>query len=302
MDWFRWWHGTVTDPKFQWVARRCKQPAANVVSVWACLLECASNATQCNADATRGNVASFDCNVIDVLLGLDDGSVKAIFDAMTEKGLIENGRLTMWDARQPKREDSGNPNTGALSSTERSRLHREKVKREATHATEMQRNATHGNDREDKSREEIKEANASVDSNANASSVDLLGDGIQEEIDRTEGALHCPVARIVSAYHELMPKNPRVKVLSDKRKRSIAARWRDAASLDCEPFGYSTVADGLKAWKEFFVVCSESDFLTGRGRPRPGQPPFLADIDFLMSPDGFAKCIENKYHREVNEQ
>lgn len=154
MAWLRWWEGTVTDPKFQWVARRSKQTAANVIAVWACLLECASTATQCNADATRGNVASFDCNDIDVLLGLDDGSVKQIFDAMVEKNLIADDRLASWDERQPKREDSGNPNTGALSSTERSRLRREKLKREATGGDAMQRGATHSNDREDKSRED----------------------------------------------------------------------------------------------------------------------------------------------------
>lgn len=155
MDWLRWWHGTVNDPKFGWVARKSGQTVASVVAVWACLLECASTATHCNADATRGNVASFDCNVADVLLGLDDGSVQSIYDAMVEKKMIDCGRLTKWDERQPKREDSGNPNTGALSSTERSRLHREKKKRDATDATEMQRSATHEHDRLDKSREDI---------------------------------------------------------------------------------------------------------------------------------------------------
>ncbi len=160
MDWFRWWHGTVTDPKFQWVSRRCGQPLANVVAVWACLLECASTATQGNADATRGNVASFDCNVIDVLLGLDDGAVQKILDAMTEKNLIVDKFIAGWDGRQPKREDSGNPNTGALSSTERSRIRRENLKREATQGNDMQRTATQGNDRVEESREE--ESNKSV--------------------------------------------------------------------------------------------------------------------------------------------
>jgi uncharacterized phage protein (TIGR02220 family) len=152
MDWFRWWHGTVTDPKFQWVSRRCGQPLANVVAVWACLLECASTATQGNADATRGNVASFDCNVIDVLLGLDDGTVQKILSAMTEKKLIADDFIAGWDGRQPKREDSGNPNTGALSSTERSRLHREKLKRDATCGDAMQRDATQSNDRGEEKR------------------------------------------------------------------------------------------------------------------------------------------------------
>jgi hypothetical protein len=155
MDWLRWWHGTVTDPKFQWVARKSDQGLGNVLAVWAAVLECASNATQCNADATRGNVASFDCNDFDVLLGLDDGCVQRIYDAMIEKKLIQEGRLSQWEARQPKREDSGNPSTGALSSTERSRLRREKQKRDATESNGKQRNAPACTARLDKSREEV---------------------------------------------------------------------------------------------------------------------------------------------------
>lgn len=154
MDWFRWWHGTVTDPKFQWVARKSGQPVGSVIAVWAALLECASTATQGNADATRGNVASFDCTDYDVALGFEDGTVQAIFSAMEQKGLIADRCIAKWNERQPKREDSGNPNTGALSSTERSRLRREKLKREATDATQMQRDATQCNDREEEKRRE----------------------------------------------------------------------------------------------------------------------------------------------------
>lgn len=157
MDWFRWWHGTVTDPKFQSVARKTGYPVGSVIAVWAALLECASNATQCNADATRGNVASFHCNDFDVLLGFEDGTVQSIFEAMKDRGLIVGNEIARWNDRQPKREDSGNPNTGALSSTERSRLHRERKKHSETTCNDMQRNATLGNDRLDKSREEEKQ-------------------------------------------------------------------------------------------------------------------------------------------------
>jgi hypothetical protein len=156
MDWFRWWHGTVTDPKFQWVSRRCGLSLAEVIAVWACLLECASTATQGNADATRGNVASFDCNDYDVLLGLGDGQVEKILAAMVDKKLIVEGRIAGWDGRQPKREDSGNPNTGALSSTERSRNYREKKRLEETQRNEVQRDATQGNNRIEEIREELK--------------------------------------------------------------------------------------------------------------------------------------------------
>ena len=107
----------------------------------------------------------------------------------------------------------------------------------------------------------------------------------------------CPVGAIVNLYHEHMQDNPRVRVLDDARKKSIAARWKQAAKLDCKPFGYHTQAEGLAAWTKFFEVCAQSVFLTGKAKPQPGKPPFLADIDFLMSPSGFKSCLENKYHR-----
>lgn len=109
----------------------------------------------------------------------------------------------------------------------------------------------------------------------------------------------CPIGSLVNLYHECMPNNPQVRVLNDARKGAIRQRWREAATVDGEPFGYKTVDEGLVAWRIFFETCAESDFLTGRAPTQPGKPPFLADIDFLFSPGGFAKILENKYHREA---
>ncbi|MCS6601675.1 helix-turn-helix domain-containing protein [Burkholderia pseudomallei] len=111
----------------------------------------------------------------------------------------------------------------------------------------------------------------------------------------------CPVQAIVDAYHEAMPDNPRVKVVNAARKRTIAARWQEASRLACRPFdgGYETQTAGLAKWHEFFTICARSTFLTGHAPPQPGRPPFVADIDFLTSPSGFAHCLENKYHREM---
>lgn len=115
----------------------------------------------------------------------------------------------------------------------------------------------------------------------------------------TEKMPTCPAEEIVSLYHEAMPLNPPVKNLNDARKKAIRARWKEAALLHCKPFGYNNREDGLKAWRNFFEVCAESEFLTGRASAQQGKPPFVADIDFLISPSGFTKCIENKYHREA---
>ncbi len=112
--------------------------------------------------------------------------------------------------------------------------------------------------------------------------------------------LPCPVERIVELYHELMPLNPRCKVLNKQRRSHITARWKEASKLDTFPFkgGYDTQAQGLECWRKFFATCAESDFLTGKARPAPGRKTFIATIDFLMSPEAFAKTLENTYHRE----
>jgi hypothetical protein len=149
------------------------------------------------------------------------------------------------------------------------------------------------------------EPNGSVNSGKQSPEIDVVGsEAVDRKVTPESGepttALPCPVGAIVNLYHEHMGGNPRVRVLDDARKKSIAARWKQAAKLDCKPFGYQTQAEGLAAWAKFFKVCAQSDFLTGKAKPQPGKPPFLADIDFLMSPSGFKSCLENKYHREAS--
>jgi len=183
------------------------------------------------------------------------------------------------------------------------------AKRVANHRAENQCNAPNVTDalaREEKKREELKpkEANASVNSEAGASEIDADDSNATRKVTPKSGESNtalpsCPVGTIVNLYHQHMPENPRVRVLDDARKKAIGARWRQAARLECKPFGYATESDGIAAWERFFIVCASSAFLTGKAKPQPGKPPFLADIDFLMSPAGFKSCLENKYHREA---
>ena len=126
MNWFRWYTGTATDPKFLVVARLSGQNVASVVAVWAMLLERASDGvTQCDASVTqcdavkRGFVTGFDCESADVLLGLQAGAAEAILTALRKKGLLTGDEVTSWKKRQPKREDS---------SAERTRAYRERLK------------------------------------------------------------------------------------------------------------------------------------------------------------------------------
>lgn len=113
---------------------------------------------------------------------------------------------------------------------------------------------------------------------------------------KPEDALSCPIEKLVELYHDRLPVNPKCRVLNEQRRGAIRQRWREASRMTIAPFGYASQADGLTAWAEFFTVCADSDFLTGRVPPTPGRKLFIADLDFLMSPTGFARTLENRYH------
>lgn len=114
MEWLKWFVGATTDPKFAVIARRSKKNLASVIAVWAMLLERAGQADD------RGEVEGFDCEGADIVLGLEDGAACSILQAMRDKGLITNGRITNWDKRQRRDEPE--------AVKERKRLQREREK------------------------------------------------------------------------------------------------------------------------------------------------------------------------------
>ncbi|ATH82856.1 hypothetical protein CO724_17395 [Ectopseudomonas mendocina] len=171
MDWLRWWHGTVTDPKFQRVARMSGASVGEVLAVWACLLECASSVPECDASVTvrdaerdgrdegvtktvrvsRGDVTSFDCDDHDVLLGFGDGKTAAVVAALTDRGLIVGGRLASWDERQPLLRDSAGRRQS--SSAARSAAYRAR-KKAAQQSSQNERDESVTRDGSDVTRDE----------------------------------------------------------------------------------------------------------------------------------------------------
>lgn len=93
-----------------------------------------------------------------------------------------------------------------------------------------------------------------------------------------------PYEKIISLYHQYLPKNPVCQMLTAKRKASIGVRWR------------SGVMATLDDWTQYFKHCSTSEWLTGQCDPSPGRKRFVADIDFLINENNIVKIAENKYH------
>lgn len=131
IDWFRWHHGSVTDPKFQLVARKAGVGLPDVIAVWAFVLEKAS------ASEDRGSFGDLDHEAIDCLFCLDDGKTLSILEQMEVRGLVADGRITAWDKRQPKREREDDVSTNRV----REFRERQKAQTEATKRDETPRNA-----------------------------------------------------------------------------------------------------------------------------------------------------------------
>jgi hypothetical protein len=97
-SWLRLWHDMANDPKWRTIARASKQPIPSVIAVYIHILTEASLAdergrTQPNAE----DLAS--------ALDIEVDSVEAILVAM-EGRVIDSGRVSGWEKRQPIREDN----------------------------------------------------------------------------------------------------------------------------------------------------------------------------------------------------
>ena len=152
-QWLRLWHEMPNDPKWRTIARISGQPISLVLSVYLHLMVDASrNVTRGHADVTVEDMAS--------ALDVTDEQVEKIYSAMQGR-VMEGNKLTGWEKRQPKREDSGDGESGAKSAAERKREQRERerlaqIELEKQQCHEVSRNVTLDKDKdteEDKNKE-----------------------------------------------------------------------------------------------------------------------------------------------------
>ena len=134
-DWFRWWHGTVTDAKFGVISSKVGCSLSDVIAVWAYLLE-QSSECHVRGDVTRyvsvtdsvtRNVTRND-GVTEIVwaLRMSNESVTGIVTELCNAGMILDGRIEAWERRQPNREDA--VNTGSKTNAQRQKEYRERKK------------------------------------------------------------------------------------------------------------------------------------------------------------------------------
>lgn len=94
-----------------------------------------------------------------------------------------------------------------------------------------------------------------------------------------------PFEKITKLYHEILNNNPKLVVLTDKRKKQIKKIWL-----------YDKQHQNLQWWKEFFEYCNMSAFLTNQITSETHQT-FRVDFEWITNFNNFTKIIEEKYHR-----
>ena len=104
----------------------------------------------------------------------------------------------------------------------------------------------------------------------------------------------CDVQAVVALYHEALPELPAVRLMTDQRRRAVAAFWRfvlTSKRSDGTPRA-TTAADALAWIGGYFARARDNDFLMGRGGRAAGHENWQCDFDFLLSEKGKKHVIE----------
>lgn len=78
---------------------------------------------------------------------------------------------------------------------------------------------------------------------------------------------HCPHEKIIALYHECLPMLPTVRIWSEDRRKTLAARWRTLVNDK----GYQSEEEGLGWFKRLFGYIRRSRFLTGETPQKEGH-------------------------------
>lgn len=89
----------------------------------------------------------------------------------------------------------------------------------------------------------------------------------------------CPHEEIVELYNTRCQALPRVRELTERRRKAIRTRWRENATRQTVDW-----------WAYFFDQVASSPFLCGSN-----DRNWSADFDWLLKPENFVKVIEGRY-------
>ena len=198
-------------------------------------------------------------------LRLSDDELSETKALFKRKGFVDDDwNLLNWDKRQ----------FNSDSSTDRSRKHRE-AKKAAEQSIATLRN--------------VAATPPDTDTDINTEP-----DGSVGRADQKPAMPRCDVQAVVDRYHEALPELPTVRLMTDQRRRAVAAFWRfvlTSKRSDGTPRA-TTAADALAWIGGYFARARDNDFLMGRGGRAAGHENWQCDFDFLLSEKGKKHVIE----------
>lgn len=104
----------------------------------------------------------------------------------------------------------------------------------------------------------------------------------------------CDTQSVVDLYHDTLPELPRVRLMTDGRRKAMSAFWRFVlTSKKSDGSPRATNADEAMKWiGGYFARARDNDFLMGRGHKAPGHEGWQCDFDFLLTEKGKKQVIE----------
>lgn len=96
-----------------------------------------------------------------------------------------------------------------------------------------------------------------------------------------------PFDEIAAAYNATMTRLPRVREMTDARKRAIRRAWEESPQRRS--------VEGF--WLPYFEECESSDFHNGTGPYTNGHEKWRPDFDFLVQPKTIVKVYERAMQR-----
>ena len=91
---------------------------------------------------------------------------------------------------------------------------------------------------------------------------------------------HVPYTAIVDMYHTISKSYPKLRTISESRKRAIAARWKEHKR-------------DLDTFRELFTRAEASLFLKGKNKRN-----WAADFNWLMNSENMAKVLEGNFDND----
>lgn len=281
--WLRWHHGTVADPKWRVVAARAAKALSrdvtvgHVLSVWAAMLECASQAS------SRGELDNWDDEDIGVCLGISTAEVMAIREAMQGKTL-DGCSLTGWNKRQIKSEDP--------TAAERKRAQRDREKASVTKRDIVDCHGASRSVTTEERREEEKEAKAQSSLRSDSPSAGADGMPTASEAEQEPKPLDAKTQRLrqvtidaITAFNAKLGKpNGLLAAVSltiglDKRQAQVRRCLRLAAQICKQQYGDPRVTPEF--WAAYFDEVDCDPFKSGRGEPGRGHERWLPTFEYL---------------------